>query len=455
MTLDAALRAVVGEPNFIVDASVIGSYRTDWTGRFSGSPRCVVRPADTGQVASVVSECAAAGAPITIQGGNTGLVGGAVPADGSVLLSTRRLGGIEDFDSLAGQVTVGCGVVLAALQRQVRPGGFDFGVDFAARDSCTLGGMAAANAGGERVLRYGTMRAQLAGVEAVLADGSVISRLAGLAKDNSGYDLTGLLCGSEGTLGVITRLRLRLIRLLDARAVAMIAVEDTQAALAVLGGLRARLPSLEAAELFFADGLELVCGQGNLPAPFARRHPAYVLVECADLTDPGDALLAALADIDAVRDATVGADAGTRRALWAYRERHTEALNTVGPPVKLDVAVPLPSLARLVAELPGTVSAAAPAARAVVFGHLAEGNLHINLLDALARADEVTDAVLQLVARLGGSVSAEHGIGRAKARWLHLSRTATEIAAMRTVKRALDPQGLLNRGVLLDAAAPS
>jgi FAD/FMN-containing dehydrogenase len=217
----------------------------------------------------------------------------------------------------------------------------------------------------------------------------------------------------------------------------------------VVRRLRDRLPSLEAAELFFADGLALVREQAGLGAPFAEQHPAFVLVECAQHDDPTDDLLEALDDCAGVRDATVASDPSGRHALWAYRESHTEAINAAGVPVKLDVALPLPSLAAAVAELPGRVAEVVPTARTVLFGHVNEGNLHVNVLGAVEAGEAVSAAVLELVASYGGSISAEHGVGRAKREWLSLSRSREEIALMRSIKDALDPRGLLNPGVLL------
>jgi len=444
-----ALRAAVGPEHVLVDPGLTASYETDWTGRFSGRAGCVVRPADTTEVAAVMKACAAAGTPVVVQGGNTGLVGGAVPAGGEVLLSLARLDELGDVDVLAGQVTAGAGVTLAALQAHARSAGLDFGVDLAARDSATVGGLVATNAGGIRVLRYGSMRAQLLGAEAVFADGSVVSRMSGLLKDGTGYDLVSLLCGSEGTLGVVTRVRLRLVPRLTSRAVALLAMPDADAALHLLPGLRDRLPHLSAAELLFAPGLALVRKHGHLPPPFAEEHPAYLLVECADRLDPTDALVDAVAEAEGLLDATVATDSAGQRALWAYREQHTEAISAEGVPVKLDVSVPTGRLPELVARLQPTVSAVAPDARLIVFGHVNEGNLHVNVLDAGDLAEQVTEAVLRLVAELEGSISSEHGVGRAKAEWLGLSRSATEIAAMRAIKDALDPAGLLNPGVLL------
>jgi FAD/FMN-containing dehydrogenase len=446
-----ALRDAVGDEHVLVDADLTASYETDWTGRFSARAGCVVRPSDTEQVAAVLSACNAAGVPVVVQGGNTGLVGGGVPSGGEVLLSLTRLDQLGEVDVAAAQVTVGAGVTLAALQSHAKQAGLDFGVDLAARDSATVGGLVATNAGGIRVLRYGSMRAQLLGAEAVLADGSVVSRLAGLLKDGTGYDLVSLLAGSEGTLGVVTRVRLRLVPRATARCVALLAMAGTQEAVDLLPGLRELLPSLSAAELVFADGIALVRKHSGLPAPFDEEHPAYLLLECTDRTDPTEALVEAVGEADGLLDARVASDAAGQRALWAYRERHTEAISLEGVPVKLDVSVPLHALVELVDRLGPTIAGVALDARSIVFGHVNEGNLHVNVLGAGARAEQVTGAVLRLVADLRGSISSEHGVGRAKAEWLSLSRSPTEIAAMQAIKTALDPRRTLNPGVLLPA----
>jgi FAD/FMN-containing dehydrogenase len=213
--------------------------------------------------------------------------------------------------------------------------------------------------------------------------------------------------------------------------------------------LRASLPSLSAAELFYGSGLALVRKHSGLPAPFATEHPAYLLVECADRTDPFDQLAAVVSEAAGLVDANVATDPAGQRALWAYREAHTESINAEGVPVKLDVAVPASRLPTLVAALDEAVTTACPGARAIVFGHVNEGNLHVNVLDTGDRHDEVSDAVLRLVASLDGTISSEHGVGRAKVPWLGLSRSAAEVGAMRAIKRALDPTGTLNPGVLL------
>jgi FAD/FMN-containing dehydrogenase len=441
------LQAIVGDEHVLVDPDLKASYETDWTGRFTGTALAVVRPRTTEEVAAVLLVCASAGAKVMVQGGNTGLVGGGVPAGGEVLVSLARLTDIGPIE--AGQVTVGAGVTLAALQAKALAEGFDFGVDLAARDSCTIGGMIATNAGGIRVLRYGSMRRQLVGIEAVLADGSVLSRMPGLDKDGTGYDLVGLLAGSEGTLGVITQARLRLWPRLTQRAVALLAAESVEAIVEMLPALRGGLPSLAAVEFFLPPGLGLVRKHAGLPAPFSAEHPAYLLVECTDRVDPLDQLAAVVEELPGLVDATVATDAAGQRALWGYREKHTESISAEGVPIKLDVSLPLTLLASFIAQVGPKIEAACPGARPIMFGHVNEGNVHVNILDTGSLHDEVTDAVLQLVASLDGSISSEHGVGRAKVPWLGLTRSPVEIAAMRAVKNALDPTGLLNPGVIL------
>jgi FAD/FMN-containing dehydrogenase len=355
-----------------------------------------------------------------------------------VVLSTRRLAGLAPV-AADGTVVAGAGATIAAVQAHAAAAGWQLGLDWAARDSATVGGAIATNAGGLRVLRWGPARAQLVGAETALAGGALLSRVDGPLKDSAGYDLSGLLCGSEGTLGVLTRVRLRLVPPLPAaRAVALVGVPDAGAAAAVLGAVRRAVPDLAAAELISDVALSLL----GLPAPLPDRWPAYVLVETVG---GADELAEALAAAD-VGDAVLADDAAGRASLWRYREQITESVSRAGVPVKLDVSVPADRLAEVWGALPGVVDAG----RTVLYGHLAESNVHVNLLDVPADEQEAaTDRVLRLVAGAGGSISAEHGIGRAKAPWLHLTRSPAELAAMRAVKKALDPTGILNPGVLL------
>ncbi|HET6874123.1 MAG TPA: FAD-binding oxidoreductase [Acidimicrobiales bacterium] len=448
-----ALAEIVGPAHVLTDPEVRSQYETDWTRRFHGPCAAVIRPASTNEVAAVMAACSEEGIPVVVQGGNTGLVGGGVPGpDGAapVILSTTRLDSIGPVDRAASQVTAGAGVTLGRLQAAAQADGLLFAVDLAARDSATVGGMIATNAGGLHVIRYGGMRSQVLGVEAVLADGTVVSRLSGLVKDNTGYDLSQLLIGSEGTLGVITAARLRLVPDHPARVVALIGLESTAAALDAVDAVRRSVESLQAAEVFFAGGLDLVREHGRLPAPLPTSFPVYVVLEAAGVEDPSDSLFGALADLDLPEEATaVALDPPGMARLWEYRELHTEAVSALGVPHKLDVTLPQGRLAEFEAAVRPVVEKAAPGATLVIWGHLGDGNLHVNVVGPAADDESVDRAVLELVASMEGSISAEHGIGRAKAEWLHLSRSPAELGVMRSVKAALDPKGILNPGVLL------
>jgi FAD/FMN-containing dehydrogenase len=343
------------------------------------------------------------------------------------------------------QLSAGAGVTLAALQEHARAAGLDAGVDFAARESATVGGLVACDAGGLRALRHGTVRARVAGLEAVLADGSVVRRMSGLLKDNAGYDLPALLIGSEGTLGVVTEVRWRLVPRRDARALALVPLPGLADAAPLLRAVRPRMPSLDACEFLTDEGLQLVLDHLDVPAPVEPRAPAYVLLEAAATSDPLPELAEAL-EAAGIEDAVIADDTASRERLWRLREAHTEAISAAGVPHKLDVGVPLDALAPFC----DAVRAAMPAgARTIVFGHLGDGNVHVNVLGPDPADDSVDEAVLRLVAEHGGTISAEHGVGVAKARFLPLSRSQDEITAMRAIKAALDPAGMLNPGAVL------
>jgi FAD/FMN-containing dehydrogenase len=448
-----ALAGVVGPANVVVDADVRAGYETDWTGRFRGSARCVVRPASTGEVAGVLRACSAVAAAVVPQGGNTGLVGGSVPRGGEVVVSLRRLDAIGSVDAQHGEVVVGAGAVLGAVRAGARAVGWDVGVDMASRDTATIGGMVSTNAGGVQVLRYGPMRNQVLGLEAVLADGTVVGGVPGLRKDNTGYDLAGLIAGSEGTLAVITRVHLALVAYLSDRVVALCALEGFADAVAVSAALRKRVDSLVALEVFFADGLALVCEHTGLGLPFDRSYAAYLLIECAGRGGSAgvvvDELAGVLGECPQVQATAVAVDAAGRQRLWAYRERHTEAINAAGIPHKLDVTLPFDRLVDFEQAVRARLNQVTPRARVVCFGHLGDGNLHVNVLGPPPDDFAVDDAVLDLVAAMGGSISAEHGIGIAKRAALERSARPADIEAMRALKLALDPRGILNPGVLL------
>ncbi len=315
----------------------------------------------------------------------------------------------------------------------------------------TIGGMIATNAGGIRVLRHGPMRAQLLGIEAVLPDGSVVRRLPGMVKDNTGYHLPSLLAGSEGTLAVITRAHLRLVPLQPRHAVALLAMESTAKAVELAGRLQRTMPALSAAEIFFEAGLALVLAHTGAERPFREAHPVYLLVEADGDADPTDQLAAAVADAEGVADAVIAADQAGRDRLWRLRESHTEAMSAEGIVHKLDVTVPVARLAEFVERARAAVEEAAPGARTYQYGHVCDGNLHLGIIGPAPEDAAVDDAVLGLVIEMGGSVSAEHGIGVAKVGWLAADRGAPDVAAMHAIKRALDPAGILNPGVIFAA----
>lgn len=448
--LVARLRDIVGEQHCMTDPALRAGYETDWTRRWHGEALAVVRPGTTEEVAAILRACAAAGVGVVPQGGNTGLVGGSTPRGGEVVLSMLRLAGLGEVGVDAGEITIAAGATLAAAQAAARATGWDVGVDLGARESATIGGMVATNAGGTNVLRHGPMRHQVIGFEAVLADGTLLRRLPGTPKDNTGYDLAGLLAGSEGTLAVITAVRLRLVPWLRQRAVAVIGLADAADAVRVVGSLRRGLPSVLAIEIFADAGLELVMRHAGLAAPMPERHPIYLLIEVGAISgDVGGELITAIDRAGCADAAVLAGDEGGRHRLWQLRERHTEAINAEGIPHKLDVSVPAAHYAEMVERAPMVVSAVDPSARTIVYGHVGDGNLHVNVLGPDPADEAVDDAVLGLVLELGGSVSAEHGIGVAKVNWLERDRGVAAVEAMRTIKRALDPAGILNPGVLL------
>jgi FAD/FMN-containing dehydrogenase len=436
---------VVGEQHVLTGDAAAG-FTVDWTGRFTGRSPAVIRPADTSQVAGVLRLCADAGVAVVPQGGNTGLVGGGVPLHGELVLSLTRLNRLGEVDYEASQVTAGAGVT---LQQVADAGsGLDLGIQIASRESATVGGAIATNAGGVKVLRYGPMRAQLRGIEAVLSDGTVVSHLAGLVKDNTGYDYPSLLAGSEGTLAVVTRARLRLVpRLRDPVAV-VIGLDSLAEVHAVARQALASVPGLVSAEFFTQTGLDILAEHAGLIPPFAARKPAYLLLE-ADGPSALEDLAGVLAEVGSADDSVaVGESPADRRRLWSYRERHPEAAGFLGAPIKLDVSVPAANWVRLASEATEMITATDPGARVITFGHVADGNVHVNIVPAAPADGRHEDALFEFVASLGGSISAEHGIGTLKAKWLSLARTDEEQTLFKRIRTAFDPAGILNPNVL-------
>ncbi len=443
------LREIVGSEHLVDEPEITASYAVDFTGRFVGHSSAVVRPGDAGEVAAVVAVCKEGGVALVPQGGNTGLVGGGVPLGGEVVLSLRRLAGVTDVDPLAGQLSAGAGTTVADIRAAAAGAGWAYGVDLASRDTATIGGTVATNAGGLQVLRHGPTRAQLVGFEAVLGTGDIVSHMGGLTKDNTGYDLGGLLCGSEGTLGVLTAARVRLVPVSPERVTAVLAFSSTTAAVDAASLLRRSLPELQSLELFLQSGLDLVCRSTGASPPFGAAHRAYLLAEAAAQHDPAPTMAAVFDSIGAIEDVAVATEPAQRARLWRYREDHTVAINALGAPHKLDVTLPAPALATFVDRVPDVVGDADPDAVTWLFGHVGDGNVHVNVTGIEPDALTVDDSVMRYVAELGGSISAEHGIGTAKRPWLHLNRSDAELEAFRRVKAALDPAGILNPNVLL------
>ena len=441
-SLVVALRGVVGDAHVLTDADVRATFETDWLNKYHGTARCVVRPGSVEEVAAVVAACAAAGAAIVPQGGNTGLVGGSVPRGGEVVLSTKRLRRLDPVDLVAMQVTVGAGVTIEELQLHARAAGVDFAVDWGARATATVGGAVSTNAGGSRVVRFGTMRAQVVGVQAVLADGSVVEHLHGLPKETAGPYLPALFVGSEGTLGVVTAVRLQLVPWYRHTAAALVACESVADAVAMLPTLRT-LSSLDAVELLMPEAVQVACEHLGIGAPLPPQFAgAFVMVDCAAHSDPSQELAQVIGDRRGVM-----ALGPQRDQLYRIRDHITIAIGAKGTPVKLDVAVPVQRLAELLDAVQEQI-ATIDGGELIVFGHLAEGNVHVNVLGALEHAAELTEFVLSTAIALGGTISAEHGIGVAKAHWLGRLKGDPTVAALRAVKHALDPQGIFNPGVL-------
>jgi FAD/FMN-containing dehydrogenase len=445
------LRAVVGDKNVLTAERDTEPYLTDWRKQYRGAAECVVRPGSTTEVAEVVRLCAQADVAIVPQGGNTGLVGGSVPtgARREIVLSLARMNRIRAVDPLNDTITVEAGCVLAEVQRAASEAGRLFPLSLAAEGSCQIGGNLSTNAGGVNVLRYGNAREQVLGLEAVLPDGRIWDGLRALRKDNTGYDLKHLFIGAEGTLGVITAAVLRLQPKPTASVTAWIEVKDPGCAVELLGDLKRHCGDrVTAFEL-----LSRTCIDAVLAHRPAVRDPLpggawYVL---AQLDDNGSqsALEELLQDaLGEGANAVIAKSEAEAEALWAIRESIPEAQFTN---VKHDVSVSISRIPEFIARAHAELEKTFPGTKIYCFGHVGDGNLHYNVGDKalIARRSEVNEAVYAAVAALGGSISAEHGLGQLKREDIRRHKDPLELELMRAVKRALDPRGLMNPGKVL------
>ena len=443
-----SLTGIVGAHHVVTDPDVLAGRSVDHTGRYRGRASALVRPGSADQVAEVLRVCRDAGAHVTVQGGRTSLVAGTVPEHDDVLLSTERLCAVSDVDTVERRVTAGAGATLAAVQHASGVAGLVFGVDLAARDTATMGGMASTNAGGLRTVRYGNMGEQVVGLDVALPDGSVLRRHSRVRRDNTGYDLPALFVGAEGTLGVITALDLRLHPTPSHRVTAVCGFGDLDA-LVDAGRTFRDVDGIAALELIDGRAAALTGEHLGVGAPVEGDW--MLLVELAADHDQTDRLAALLHGVRLTGEPAVGVDVAAQQRLWRVRESLAEVLGVYGPPLKFDVSLPLSAISEFARVAVALVGAQVPDALPVLFGHIGEGNLHLNVLRcATDREPALYAAMMDLIAQCGGNVSSEHGVGSRKRTYLGMSREPNDIAAMRAVKAALDPTGYLNAAVLFD-----
>jgi FAD/FMN-containing dehydrogenase len=429
----------------VTDRDLLAGFETDVTGRFSGASVGLARPRDAVEVAAVIAACREAGMPLVVQGGNTGLVGGGVPRDGELVLSMRGLDTVGEADRATNQLLAGAGATLEAVQARAAAAGLELPLDHAARAAATVGGSVATDAGGALALRHGTMRRRVVGLEAVLPSGGMVERTSGLLKDNAGYDLPALLIGSEGTLGAITAARLQLEPAPRFRVAVLFGLEGLERALELLAVLR-QVPGLEAADHLDLASMRLARERGGIRDPFAAERGCYLVAQFAAGEDVTPALAEAVASVAPEPDVAVASDSAGRRALWAYREILNEAIRATGVPIKLDVGVPPAALPEFSVRVAAEVAAAYPGAAIYLFGHLGDGNVHVNVVGPDPGTDAIDELVLRTATELGGTISAEHGVGIAKRPYLQLCRSAGEIEAMTALKSALDPTATMGPG---------
>ncbi len=457
------LADIVGAQNVITDAQTMHPYLGDWRGRYRGAARCVVRPGSTAEVAAVVRACSAAGVAMLPQGGNTSHCGASIPdkSGKTVLISLSRLNKIRAVDAANNTITVEAGCVLQNLQEAALAVDRLFPLSLAAEGSCQIGGNLSTNAGGVQVLRYGNARELVLGLEVVLPDGEVWNGLRGLRKDNTGYDLKQLFIGAEGTLGIITAAVVKLFPLPRSTATAWLAIASPQAAIGLLNGLQAAFGAmLTACELVSDISLGMVLKHIPGAQPPLEKSPWYLLVELSGSGEE-DALRDTLATFlepalenGTISDAVLAQSVDQAKRLWNLRESISEAQKIEGFSIKHDISVPVSRIPEFLERAGAALQHAWPGIRIVAFGHVGDGNLHYNQSKPeagenaafIAAQPQVNEMVHDIVHQLGGSISAEHGIGQLKREEILRYKSPLEMQMMRTIKQAFDPRGLMNPG---------
>lgn len=469
----SAAAALLGTRGFTQDPELVGPWLTDWRGRYTGQALALASPASTEEVSGLLKLCSQHGVPVVPQGGNSGMSGGATPdsSGDAVVLSLRRMNAIRRLDPQAREATCEAGVILQSLHEAAEAEGLRFPLTLGGKGSATIGGLISTNAGGTQVLRHGSMRAQVTGIEAVLADGSVFDALVPLKKDNRGFDLKQLLIGSEGTLGIVTAATLRLLPRLADRAVLWIGLDDIRTARKLLLHVQALAgDALEGFEVMPRHSMAAVLA--HLPGarrPLAGEHAWHVLIELAADRSTAEALpalaqsvLESAFEAGLVEDATMAANETQAEQFWTLRDEIAPAERAIGPAMQHDISVPVATMADFVAEAVPQVEARFAGTTAVAFGHLGDGNVHFHVLAPMGaqrgaweadQGKEISMFVHDLVTRWGGSISAEHGIGQMKVTELGRLGDPVHLALMRSIKQALDPQGLLNPGKLVPEVA--
>ncbi len=466
-TLLTQLSALLGPRGLLTDAASLEPHLADWRALYRGATPCVIRPGSTAELAEAVKLCAAAGVPLVPQGGNTSMVGGATPDESGrqIVVSLARLNRVRDIDPLDMTMTCEAGVILKAAQDAAAAADCLFPLSLGAEGSATIGGVLSTNAGGNTTVRYGNARELMLGLEVVLPDGQIWNGLRRLRKDNTGYALRHLFVGAEGTLGFITAAVLRLFPRARESAVAFCAVRDEDAALSLFRRFRDRdETAVRAFEYLSGEGvgfaLKHIEGCTN---PLEGRHDHYVLVDLASSRPEAglrgllEAVLEQAMEAGDVLDAAIAESAAQQAKIWRIREEHPEAQKREGASVKNDVSVPVSKVPELIRRSSEACRRLIPGVRPVPFGHLGDGNIHMNLEQPLgmdpaaflARSHDIMDTVNAVVRDLGGSFSAEHGIGRLKTDMMADWRGGAELALMQAIKAAVDPAGLMNPGKVL------